>query len=251
MVPWSGPIPAGAMGCGIGTAKMETLDVFKDLRGIDRRPLRELIYQALKRAIIRGEMTSGQRLVEERLARQMGASRTPVREALQRLVQEDLIERLPTKGYAVSRVTMEDIGEIFGIRSVLESYAAYLATERITEDVLEGLEKLISNSKKCLGEGDIEGFIELNTHFHDLLYSASRSQRLYRMIHDLRDYFYRYRRVILRVEGMPQISLNDHIRMLECMRGGDPEAVEAVVRAHILRGRDVLLREIELGRLEL
>jgi|Deesub1362B_J571_1020462.scaffolds.fasta_scaffold11480_2 DNA-binding GntR family transcriptional regulator len=214
-----------------------------------RRPLGQLIYQILRRQILRGGLPPGERLVEEKLARSLGASRTPVREALQRLAQERLLVKLPRGGYEVRGFTLKEIEEIFGIRSVLETYAASLATRRISQGELRELEEIIAQSQAAVDRQDVEEFIELNTRFHDRLYQASGNDHLYRMIHDLRDYFYRYRAIILRVPGMPKISLKDHQEMIQAMRRGEVSTVERRVREHILRGREVVLEQIQKGGL--
>jgi DNA-binding GntR family transcriptional regulator len=221
------------------------------IRSMGKRSLSHIIHDTLRTAIVRGEIPIGNRLVEERVARFMGASRTPVREALQRLAQEGFIEKLPYGGYKIREVTVGEIEEIFGIRSILESYAAALATRRVHCEVMGNLEQIIERSRETLKEGDLEGFIALNTEFHDCLYRASGSKRLWAMIHQLRDHFHRYRKAILSVHGMPGTSLRDHEMMMEAMCRGDEAAVETQVRDHILRGMKLVLREIEEGRLAL
>ncbi|MCX5798490.1 MAG: GntR family transcriptional regulator, partial [Proteobacteria bacterium] len=96
------------------------------------RFLREQVYKSLKASMLNGVLPPNKRLIEERLAEEMGTSRTPVREAIQKLEKEGLIHKLPKGGFAVSTITDEDIEEVFGIRSVLEGYAGYLATSRAT-----------------------------------------------------------------------------------------------------------------------
>lgn len=214
-----------------------------------RRGLSHLIYEGLRRGILRGEIQPGHRLVEEPLAFSLGASRTPVREALQRLWQESLVEKLRYGGYEVRRITAKEIEEIFGIRSVLESYAAVLATRRMDSVLMGELQEIIDRSRATLETGDLEGFISLNTEFHDRLYRASGSERLYRMIQELRDHFYRFRRVILSRGRMPGVSLKDHGLMMKAMARRDEKKVEALVRNHILRGLRVVLKEIREGRL--
>ena len=108
------------------------------------RFLREQVYKRLKDSILNGVLPPNKRLIEEKIAADMETSRTPVREAMQKLEKEGLIHKLPRGGYAISIITMEDIEEVFGIRSILEGYAAYLATVRAKEDdisVLEGIVK--------------------------------------------------------------------------------------------------------------
>lgn len=238
-------------GSNIDMDNLDSIKEFERIRDVAKRSLGQIIYETLRRSILREDISSGQRLVEEKLAKSLGASRTPVREALQRLEQENLIVKLSYGGYEIKRFTLKDIEEIFGIRSILESYAASLATKRIHEGSVEELEGILAESRQALADGDIEVFIQLNTTFHDRLYKASESEHLYRMIHDLRDYFYRYRRIILHVKGMPEVSLRDHERMIQAMRDGDEKAVESLVREHVTRGMNIVMQEIKEGRLSI
>lgn len=215
-----------------------------------KRGLSHSIYETLRRGILRGEIPAGQRFVEEKLASVLGASRTPVREALQRLRQEELLDKLKYGGYEVRHIASKEIEEIFGIRSVLESYAAVLATRRMDQDLLAGLRGIIQRSRAALEKGQVEELISLNTEFHEKLYKASGSERLYKMIQELRDHFYRFRRVILSRGTMPETSLRDHERMMRAMTKMDEKAVERIVRQHILRGMAVVLKEIKRGNID-
>jgi DNA-binding GntR family transcriptional regulator len=227
--------------------RLESLKELAYIRSLPKKPLGELIYEALRKSILRGEMPSGERLVEERLARSVGSSRTPVREALKRLEQENLIQRLSSGGYEVRRVDLQEVEEIFEIRGLLEGYAASRATLRIKPDVLRELEEILSRSETSLQKGDVEEVIRLNTEFHDILYRASESPRLFQIIQGLWDTFYRYRRVILQVKGMARRSLEDHKGMIDAMRRGDANGVERLVREHIRRGFSILKEQIQRG----
>ncbi len=221
--------------------------VLPGIRVRRRRSLREEAYEALRNAILRGRVKPGQRLKEERLAAEMGTSRTPVREAFHKLEQEELVTRLRRGGFVVREWTRSDVEEVFGIRSVLESYAAVVATQNMDEAELARLEDKLGESERALERGETERFIQLNTEFHDILYKSSNRRRLYHMIHNLRDYFDRYRGAILGVNGMPRLSLRDHKRMVAAMKKKDSAVVEKLVRDHILRGMEVVLREFDKG----
>jgi DNA-binding GntR family transcriptional regulator len=210
-----------------------------------RQPLREEVYEALKRAILRGELPSGERLIEEELASVLGTSRTPVREAIHKLEKDDLVARLARGGFAVRQFTVEDVEEIFGIRSALESHAAALATRHINAETIRTLEKKIEKSRERQAAGDLDALIRLNTQFHDTLYKSAKSRKLYDMISEFRDYFLRYRVAILGVDGMSDVSIRDHAEMLEAMKVKDEAKVEQLVRRHILRGKDVVIEQIK------
>lgn len=225
----------------------------KELHGPNLKPLAPLpirkslgqhVFENLKNAIIQGDIRPGNRLVESRIASTLDISRTPVREAIHKLEREGLIERLPRGGFSVLGLTRDDIEETFGIRSVLESYAARLAAEKHREEDLSPLEGKIREFQECLKKGQMEKLPRINTEFHHLLYALSRNPKLIKMINDLRDQIYRYRKIILKVEKMPQTSNEDHRKMLKAIRARDAEGVERLVKEHILRGQKIVLKAL-------
>jgi DNA-binding GntR family transcriptional regulator len=214
-----------------------------------RKSLREEVYDSLKKSILHGKLKAGQRLIEETLAHQIGISRTPVREAFHKLERDDLVTRLPKGGFAVREFTKEDVEEIFGIRSALESYAAYLATFHIPPERISILEKKIEESERALENGDDEKVVQLHTEFHDLLYKSCKSKKLTEMINNFRDYFYRYRSALLHTKEGFTYSLEGHRQMLEAMRNKNARLVERLVRKHLERGKEIVIREIDEGRM--
>ena len=211
----------------------------------ERKSLGQHVYENLKMAIIRGDMSSGSRVVENRIAETIGISRTPVREAMHKLEREGLLQRKPKGGYIVLGLNRDDIEETFGIRSVLESYAASLAARKHATGDLKPLDQKIEAFQECLDQGRFKDLPRINTEFHDLLYALSRSPKLIQMIHGLRDHIFRYRQIILQQEAMAVQSNDDHRRMLLAIRKRDAVAVERLVREHILRGRTVVLQEFD------
>jgi len=215
-----------------------------------KKSLGQHVYEDLKQAIIRGEITPGNRIVENRVAEALGISRTPVREAIHKLEREGLLRQNPTGGFFVKGLSRADIEETFGIRSVLESYAARLAAIKHRQEELKPLEEKIREYQRCMDRKDMNALPRINTEFHDLLYTLSRSPRLIKMINDLKDRIFRFRLVILRVEKMAKISNNDHRLMLQSIRERDADGVERLVREHILRGQDVVLDEFDMQNVE-
>ena len=220
------------------------LDQLKSLPA--RKSLGQYVYENLKQAIVKGDMSPESRVVENRVADALGISRTPVREAIHKLEREGLLLQHPKGGFFVTGLTLEDVEETFGIRSVLESYAARLAAINHQEDELDPLVKKINEYQLCLDQGKMDALLRLNTEFHDLLYTLSRSPRLIKMINDLRDQIYRYRQIILKMEEMARKSNEDHRSMLKLIRRRDADGVERLVREHILRGQAVVLREFDM-----
>ena len=212
-----------------------------------RKLLREHVYAGVKNAIIGGDLKPGKRLIEEKLAADMATSRTPVREAIQKLEKEGLIFRLPRGGFAVKAVTEDEVEEILGLRSVLEGYAAYLATFRITDAELKQLDEIIAREDACLKNLNVDEFIRLDGEFHDVLYRAAKNARLYGLLNDLRDYMYRYRVIILHYQRKLHLAVQDHKEMLAAIKSKSPRQVERLVRKHVSRGKEIIKKKIKQG----
>lgn len=225
-----------------------------DLKGFTSVPrgksLGQIAYEKLKQAVMKGDFPPASHVVENRVADALGISRTPVREAIHKLEREGLLKSFPGGGYFVVGLTRQDIEETFGIRSVLESYAARLGTVQHKGEDLNPLEEKILEYQKCLDAGLLAELTRINTEFHDLLYALSRSPKLIKMINDLRDPVYRFREILLRVEEMARRSNEDHVLMMAYIRKRDTEGVEKLVREHILRGREVVFRHFDLQQEE-
>ena len=212
-----------------------------------RKSAGQHVFEYLKQAITKGDIAPGNRLVESRIADSTGVSRTPVREALHKLESQGFLRKLPEGGFTVLGLTSRDIDETFGIRSVLESYAARLAAENHTRRELSLLEEKIREYQHALEHGRINKLEEINTRFHDLLYTLSNSPRLIKMINDLKAQIYRFRHIILSQAEMARQSNQDHILMVAAIKNHDADGVEKLVREHILRGKAAVLEQLEPG----
>jgi DNA-binding GntR family transcriptional regulator len=213
-----------------------------------KRLLREHVYKNIKNSIISGDLEPSRRLIEEKLAEEMQTSRTPVREAIQKLEKEGLIYRLPRGGFAVKGVTEGELEEVFGLRSVLEGYAGYLATARILPEEFRSLDQIVAEEEECLKNINAEDFIRLDGEFHDVLYRAAKNARLYALLHDLRDYMYRYRIIILRYQRKHNLAVEDHKNILAWMKAKNGKQVEKLLRKHLVRGKDIIKRKIRQGQ---
>ena len=212
------------------------------------RPIGDLVYVSLKKAIVKGDLLPGQRLVEHHLSEQMRTSRIPVREALKKLEKDGLVEKLVGRGFVVKNPSKREVEESFGIRAVLESYAAYLATERMNEATLGRLQASTEAYRAALDEGDTQKMMQLNTQFDEIIYRAAGSQKLYDLISNFRDFISRYRKALLTCIDYARMSLNDHEKVVEAMRERDREKVERLVRKHVLGGKENVLRDMEAGK---
>jgi len=216
----------------------------------ERKSAGQNIFDLLRRAITSGDISSGSRMVESHIAAIMGVSRTPVREALHKLEREGLLTRQQSGGYTVTGLTRKDIEESFGIRAVLEGYAAKLATVEHTPEDLKPLCRKIDQFEKHLQTDDLEALPKINTELHDMLYSLSRNRSLIKIINDLKDQFLRFRKIILKDKALALASHQDHREMLAMMQRRQAEDVEELVREHILRGLTAVLEQYEQNQFD-
>ena len=212
----------------------------------ERKSLGQDVFEYLKNAIIDQTIEPGSRLVESKIANMLGISRTPLREALHKLEREDWIEKIPSGGFQVVTLTKDDIEQTFGIRSVLEAYAARLAAENHQARDLVPLEKKMKEYQKYLEQDKTSDKLQkINTQFHDLLYALSKSPKLIKMINQLRAQISRFRQIILKQDEYARKSNEDHIKMLEAIKNRDGETVEQLVRQHIIKGKNAVLNELK------
>jgi DNA-binding GntR family transcriptional regulator len=229
-------------------AELNDLDVGPLQAFQERKSLGEHVFESLKQSIIQGKITAGEWLVESHIAETLGISRTPVREAIHKLEREGLIERQPRGGFTVLGLNRNDIEETFGIRSVLEGYAARLAAEKHKKEELAPLEKKIEEFQNALERKKMDVLPVINTEFHDMLYALSKSPKLVHMINGLQDQIYRYRELILKEKKFAVTSNRDHIQLLKLIRKRDAEGAVQLVRDHILRGQEMVLKEYDRQR---
>ena len=229
-------------------AELNDLDVGPLQAFQERKSLGEHVFESLKHSIVTGKISSGEWLVESHIAETLGISRTPVREAIHKLEREGLIERQARGGFTVLGLKRDDIEETFGIRSVLEGYAARLAAVKHEAQELEKLENKIDEFQNALDRKKMNLLPAINTEFHDLLYSLGKSPKLISIINGLRDQIYRFRKMNLKEEKFAATSNQDHIQMLQSIRKRNAQDAERLAREHILRGREIVLKEFDRQR---
>ncbi|MEN6461058.1 MAG: GntR family transcriptional regulator [Syntrophomonas sp.] len=209
------------------------------------KPLRELVLEAIREAIINGTLKPRERLMEIQLAEELGVSRTPVREALRKLELEGFIVMVPRKGAYVADFSFKDIADIFEIRAALEGLAAALAAERITDDELENMERLLVEKAEAINQQDIEKLVEVDTKFHDALYQASRNERLTAIISNLREQIQRFRATSLANPGRGKKSLDEHRYIVEAIQSRDVQQARQAAQDHIENAENSMIESIK------
>ena len=156
-------------------------------------PLRDVVFNTLRRAILKGELKPGERLMEIALAERLGVSRTPIREAIHKLGQEGLVVMIPRRGAMVANITEEDLNDVLEVRLGLEIMAIEKACKRMDQEQLEKLKKAGEEFRETMKTGDLTLLAEADVNFHEIIYQASGNKRLIQMLNNLREQIYRYR----------------------------------------------------------
>lgn len=212
------------------------------------KPLREIVFETLRDAIITGKLGPGERLMEIQLAEEMGVSRTPVREAIRKLELEGFVVMVPRKGAYVAGVSIKDIADVFEVRAALEGLAASLAAERITEDELDRLERSIVSINEVSDGKNINKAVESDIDFHDMLYQASRNQKLITIITNLKEQLQRYRATSLAEEGRTKDAVDEHKQIVEALSERNGELAGELARQHIENAENVMLNALRKSK---
>lgn len=195
--------------------------------------LEEAVYLKLEEEILSGKLRRGEQLREIALAERLQASRTPVRGALHRLAEEGLVELCANKGATVIGITEEDIADIYEVRKRLEGLAARLAAERMSEEDKENLKETVELSEFYLARQDDRQSGELDSEFHNIIFQASGSRHLCKILCDLHKNIKAYRRLSFSKSDRAKKSIAEHREILEAILSGDPDEAERLTSVHI------------------
>lgn len=201
----------------------------------------DAIYAVLRDRIIDGSLGSGSRLRAEKIAGEMGVSRTPVREALQRLESNEFVIARPRKGLVVKGLSEEDLVEIFQIREALEGMAARLAARNARPGDIAALENLV-DEMESVKDGNTNRLRELTGEFHLGVARCADNARLHRMIQELQDRVRQFGDSTLFLPDRASEALREHRNLLAAIRDGDGDGAEELVRTHRRRTLEIRLR---------
>lgn len=203
--------------------------------------------RVLREAILAGELAPGQTLGEESLGRQLGISRTPIREALVILRGEGLVETPPNRPAAVRAFTAADLREMHSLRALLEGYAARTAAQRLSARELEELAASVERYARLAQHDDrLADLVEENFTFHGTIIGAARSERLSTMIAQVTAVPLIYKSYMTYSPENRESALQDHRKILAALHDRDADRAESLMKAHVLWARDVALAHLEL-----
>ena len=205
-----------------------------EIRMDEYLPLRDVVFNTLRQAILKGELKPGERLMEIQLANTLGVSRTPVREAIRKLELEGLVLMIPRKGAEVAEITRQDMEDVLEVRTALEELAVKDACDHITDAQLSELKKASNEFKKALLEGkDLVTCADADMHFHDVILSATNTRRLIQMLNNLSEQMYRYRMEYLKDERTHKTLIEEHDAIRRALKKHDKVKAGAAIRVHI------------------
>ena len=199
---------------------------------MDRLPSAK-IRDSLEQRIVEGELGNGKRLDETELSSFYGVSRTPVREALQRLAESGLAEHLPRRGTFVRSPSLSQLVEMFEVMAELECMAIRLAARRATADDIDALEKDNETCRAAVAANDTKKYYEVNARLHGRIYQMSENGFLASEARRLHDRLRPFRRLQLRVRGRMEESMAEHDIILAALRDGDADRAMETMKKHI------------------
>lgn len=214
-------------------------------RPVQFRTKADIVYEELRERILNGELRPGERVPISQVAREIGVSDIPAREGVKRLEADGLLEFATHKGAVVASMGVEDVDELFAIRSELEALAVRRAAQSIDADQLAALRELLDAMAVAERDGDMEAYGRLNRAFHMGAYAAQPYRRLTAMIESLWDSTDWCRRIFRADADSVRASSAEHEAIYDALARGDGEAAAVFVRAQKQRACSWLLKRIE------
>ena len=207
-------------------------------------PLRDVVFQTLRSAILRGDLKPGERLMELQLASKLGVSRTPIREAIRMLEQEGLAITIPRRGAEVAKMTEKDMGDILQIRRALEELAVVLVCDKITEEDVKELRTAVQNfEEKTKGDNVVE-IAQADVALHETVYRIADNPKLVQLLGDIREQMFRYRAEYLKDRSIYPILIQEHKDMVDALEKRNKELVVKITMKHLYNQQEGMKRII-------
>lgn len=195
--------------------------------------LSQKAYQVLKNEIVRGILEPGSKLSENKLAKEMQISRTPIREAMRNLTAEGLVKTSPNKKIIVSEVSLADIKEVLQVRGALEGLAASISAKKISHQEIEKLEKIFTRMSSYADKKHLSYYCEVDDEFHNLILTICGNKWIIKVRENLGNFIYRFRFKSLSVSGRLKCSLEEHRAIMESLKKHNSEEADRLSRLHM------------------
>ena len=196
-------------------------------------PLRDVVFNTLRQAILKGELAPGERLMEIQLAEKLGVSRTPIREAIRKLELEGLVLMIPRKGAEVAKISEKSLRDVLEVRRSLEELAIELACQRMTDEEIEQLGERQNDFKNAINKGNAMNIAETDEAFHDVIYLGTGNDKLVQILNNLREQMYRYRVEYLKDENNYPTLMKEHKDIVEGLVRKNKTQVTETMHQHV------------------
>lgn len=196
-------------------------------------PLRDVVFNTLREAILKGDLKPGERLMELQLASKLGVSRTPIREAIRMLEQEGLAVTTPRKGAEVAKMTLKDMEDVLEIRDALDELAVRIACQKISDEQLRQLEDVKELFEKSTQTGNVKKIAEADVSFHDVIYEATGNPKLVTLLNNLREQVYRYRVEYIKDPKNYPTLIAEHEAILDSLKNRDVKNAVEAMHVHV------------------
>ncbi|MDD6401258.1 MAG: GntR family transcriptional regulator [Lachnospiraceae bacterium] len=207
-------------------------------------PLRDVVFNTLRQAIIEGEFQPGERLMEVTLANKLGVSRTPVREAIRMLELEGLVVMIPRKGAEVANITVSDLKDALEVRMAIEALSVKLACERIDDEGILELKRNNIAFKEAINSKLVPAIVKGDEAFHNTIYKASKNRKLINIAQNLREQVYRYRVEYVKDFSYHDKLIKEHDLITLAILQRDSNAAEKIMKEHIFNQEQIVIRNV-------
>ena len=196
-------------------------------------PLRDVVFKTLREQILTGELKPGERLMEVSLAKKLGVSRTPIREAIRKLELEGLAVTEPRRGAVVAMMTEKDMEDVLQVRRALEDLAVQIACEQISIPEIRRLEEAMYEFERSTGDGDLASVVDADVKFHDIIYNATGNSRLVLLMGNFSEQMFRYRVEYLKERDNYPVFIEEHRGIVDGLKRRDMDQVTEIMRRHV------------------
>lgn len=213
-------------------------------------PLRDVVFNTLRQAILTGELKPGERLMEIHLAERLGVSRTPIREAIRKLELEGLVTMIPRRGAEVAQITEKSMNDVLEVRRAVDALCVELACERITPEELDDLKEACERFAETVRakEKDVKKIAQADVALHDIIVQATGNQRLIQLVNTLSEQMYRYRFEYLKDFSQHEKLVEEHRIIYEGIVNKDKEKACEGARTHIDNQKNAIIKQIRLDK---
>ncbi|MBR5355507.1 MAG: GntR family transcriptional regulator [Lachnospiraceae bacterium] len=212
----------------------------------DYLPLRDVVFQTLRKAILTGELMPGERLMEIHLAQKLGVSRTPIREAIRKLELEGLVMNIPRRGAQVAEISERGLRDVLEVRRALDTFCAELACERISDEEKEALKKACKDFEDAVETKDVTVIAKADVAFHDIIVGATGNERLVALLNNLAEQMYRYRFEYIKDFSQHGKLIEEHRVLMDAILKGNIIGARDAAREHIDNQEKSILMQISI-----